>query len=70
MRDDYAAYKEQIWSLVHKNKSAGKPAVTKRIHDNQRLAPVLTVVLYWGEEEWSRPLKLHDMLEFPSDIEE
>ena len=67
---DYAAYEEQIKSLMDRNKAAGKPAITNRIHDDQRLAPVITAVLYWGEEEWSRPLRLYDMLEFPPDIEE
>lgn len=67
---DYAAYEEQIKILMDKNKAEGKNAVTKRIHDDQRLAPVVTAVLYWGEEEWSSPRKLHDMLEFPDDIGE
>ena len=66
---EYAAYEEQIRTLTDKNKTEGIPAVTKRIHDDQKLAPVITIVLYWGDEEWTRPLHLHDMLEFPSDIE-
>lgn len=67
---DYAAYEEQIKLLMDKNKADGKTAVTKRIHDDQRLAPVVTAVLYWGEDAWSRPLDLYDMLDFPEDIGE
>ena len=65
---EYAAYEEQIRTLADQNKAAGKPAITKRIHDDQRLAPVVTIVLYWGDEKWERPLCLHDMLDFPPDI--
>lgn len=67
---DYAAYEEQIKLLMDKNKTEGKNAVTRRIHDDQRLAPVITAVLYWGEEKWLRPLNLYDMLKFPEDIGE
>lgn len=67
---DYAAYEEQIRDLADQNKARGKPATVKRIHDDQRLAPVITAVLYWGTEEWTRPLKLYDMLEFPFGLEE
>ena len=27
--------------------------------------PVITLILYFGEEEWDRPVRLHDMLTFP-----
>lgn len=67
---DFASYEEQIKNLVSKNTNAGKPAVIKRIHDNQKLAPVITILLYWGADEWSTPLTLHDMLKFPFELEE
>ena len=67
---EYSAYEEQIKKLMDKNKTEGHPAITKRIHDDQKLAPVITIVLSWSDEEWQKPLHLHDMLEFPSDIEE
>ena len=47
-----------------------KHAFTKRIHDNQRLAPVVTAVLHWGDKDWDGPLRLHDMLEFSQETEE
>ena len=30
-----------------------------------RIVPVITLILYFGEEEWDRPVRLHDMLAFP-----
>ena len=30
-----------------------------------RIVPVITLILYFGEEEWDRPVRLHDMLTFP-----
>lgn len=67
---DFASYEEQIKSLVSENDRMGKPAVIKRIHDNQKLAPVITITLYWGKEEWNTPLNLHDMIKFPFGLEE
>lgn len=66
---EYASYEEQIRQLMDGNKKNQNPAYTRRIHDNQKLAPVVTAVLYWGTEEWKTPLTLHDMLEFPTGME-
>jgi len=66
---DYAAYEFQVREFMKENKEKEKSAYTKRIHDDQKLAPVVTAVLYWGNE-WNGPLTLHDMLEFPQDTEE
>jgi len=67
---EYASYEEQIRELMHENVQKGKPAYTKRIHDDQKLAPVVTVVLYWGTEEWKTPQALHDMLTYPEGFED
>lgn len=67
---NFAAYEEQIREITEKNRQRKKPAITKRIHDDQRLAPVITTVLYYGNEKWERPLSLYDMLEFPEDLAE
>ena len=66
---DYAAYEFQVKEIMKENKDRKRPAYTKRIHDDQKLAPVVTAVLFWGNE-WNGPLTLHDMLEFPQDTEE
>lgn len=66
---DYAAYEAQIKAIMTENKEKNRPAFTKRIHDGQKLAPVVTAVLYWGDKGWSGPTRLHDMLEFPQETE-
>ncbi len=66
---EYASYEEQIKQFMAQNEKEGNRAYTKRIHDHQRLAPVVTVVLHYGGV-WQRPRSLHDMLEFPTEIEE
>ena len=58
---EYAGYEEQIATIIEKNRKDNNPAYSKRIHDNQRLAPIVTAVLYWGNPEWQGPKSLHDM---------
>ena len=55
---------------MEENRKNENLAYSKRIHDNQRLVPIVTAVLYWGQKSWHGPLCLHDMLEFPEDKEE
>ncbi len=66
---DYASYDSQIREIMEENRSTGDLAYTKRIHPHQKLAPVLTLVLYWGDDTWDSPRCLHDMLDFPSEVE-
>jgi len=66
---DYAVYEAQIKEIMNENKRKKNPAYSKRIHDDQKIAPSVTVVLYWGEK-WEGPRKLHDMLGFPDDTED
>ena len=47
---DYAAYEFQVQEIMKENKDRKRPAYTKRIHEDQKLAPVVTAVLYWGNE--------------------
>ena len=67
---DFASYGDQIKCLTSENLENGNSAYVKRIHDEQRLAPVITIVLYWGAKEWKRPRHLYDMLKFPPGLEE
>ncbi|MBP3927412.1 MAG: hypothetical protein J6D13_09615, partial [Clostridium sp.] len=67
---EYASYEEQIKERMAKNKAEKKPAVIARLHEYQKLAPVITTVVNWSGEEWRGPRSLHDMLEFPPEIEE
>ena len=66
---DFSSYEEQIKTHISKNTQSKNPAITKRIHDEQKLTPVITLVLYWGTEEWKSPQCLYDMIEFPPEIE-
>ena len=59
----YANYKEQIKEQKKKNAAEGKRYFTREIGDEDRLEPVITFVLYYGKEEWKRPLSLLDMLD-------
>ena len=67
---EYASYEEQVKFLMDENEKCGNPAYTKRLHDGQLLSPVITGVLYWGDEEWKGPRTLHEMLRFPEDNKE
>ena len=32
-----------------------------------RLTPVITLVIYWGSDKWTGPRSLHEMMDFPND---
>lgn len=66
---DYAGYEEQVRRIMEENRIADKPAYAKRIHDGQKLAPVLSAVLFYGRK-WTGPRRLYDMLEFPPEAED
>lgn len=70
MMYDCADYEEQIRKIMDRNRKKKNEAVTKRIHSDQKLAPVITLVLYYGKDEWVTPKSLHDMLEFPEGMED
>ena len=38
------------------------------IRKTDRFLPVVTLVLYYGEEDWDGPTSLHDMLDIPEEI--
>ncbi len=40
-------------------------AYTKVLHTEQKLMPIETFVLYFGEDEWKAPLSLMDILDIP-----
>ena len=41
-----------------------------KIRKNDRLYPVMTLVVYWGEKEWEGPRSLHDMIDFAAENRE
>lgn len=60
--NDFAEYQRQVEIFMDENKENKNPAYTKRIHDDQKLIPTITTVLYYGEE-WTGPRNLLDMLD-------
>ena len=66
----YTAYAGQIRELVAENNKAKKSAYAKVLHDDQKLMPVATVILYFGRERRRKPLSLLDVLEIPDEEKE
>lgn len=58
----FSNYHEQIKELKRKNRKNGKFYYTKEIGDDQKLVPVITFILYYGKEEWKKPLTIMDLL--------
>ena len=56
-------YNEQIKEIIKKNEQEGKQFYARELGDDDRLQPVITFVLYYGREEWKRPLSILDMLD-------
>lgn len=63
----YTAYMKQIWEIMAENERQKKPAYVKGIHDDQKLWPVITCILYFGKKPWNNPLSLLDMLNIPEE---
>ena len=59
----YSGYNEQIRKIKNENELAGMRYYTKVIGDNQKLTPVISLVLYYGVNEWTGPKNLKEMLD-------
>ena len=66
---EVASYEKQIREMAAINQKEDSHSLN-RLKEGQRLAPVVSLILYWGKEPWEKPRCLHDMLEFSEDIEE
>ena len=66
---DFASYDRQIGEIMRQNKEEGNPAFVKRLHDGQKLVPVITLVLYFSQGEWLGPRNLTGLLHFPEEYE-
>ena len=62
---NYVTYIKQIREIVAENTKMGRSAYAEVLHDNEKLIPVVTVVLYFGKKPWTTPLSLMDILEIP-----
>ena len=60
-QDRRAYYKQNNIILVENEFISG-------IRKTDRFLPVITLVLYYGDEDWDGPISLHDMLDIPEEI--
>lgn len=58
----FSSYNEQIKELKRENRRKGKRCYTKEIGDEQRLLPVITLILYYGKQPWEKPLTIMDLV--------
>ena len=56
-------YNEQIKEHKRENERNGRHFYARELPDDERLQPVITFVIYYGKEEWTRPLSILDMLD-------
>ena len=56
-------YNEQIKEHRRENERNGRHFYARELGEDERLQPVITFVLYYGKEEWKRPLSILDMLD-------
>ncbi|MCI8373601.1 MAG: Rpn family recombination-promoting nuclease/putative transposase [Lachnospiraceae bacterium] len=65
---DYAAYKKQYDSQAKKNRKHTEidgDEYLSKMRKTDKLSPVITVVVYYGEKPWDAAVSLHGMLDIP-----
>ena len=65
---DYGTYKKQYDSNAQKYKTAEgmeNDEYLSRMKKTDRLIPVITIVVYYGQNAWDGPTTLHGMLDIP-----
>jgi hypothetical protein len=69
---DALNYAKQCKRLENANRKSGRLRTAAEflggVAKGDRIAPVITLVLYYGEEGWDGPLKLSDMMDIDDDI--
>ena len=64
---DYASYEKQVRQIMAQNKEAKKDPGGRKIYGHQKLIPVVTLILYFGDSNWNGPKSLKDMLKMPNE---
>lgn len=70
---DYGAYKKQYDSNAKKYKGKKNAGLSEdeylsRMKKTDKLAPVITVVIYYGEKPWDGAKTMHEMLHIPAEM--
>ena len=66
---DYSSYEYSVRKLKEKNKKVGHEAdYAEEIWPGQTIPPVVTLVLYFGEEPWDGPRDLYDLVEIREEL--
>ena len=68
---DYGSYKKQYDSNAKKYKAAGglsEDEYLSKMRETDKLVPVITVVVYYGEKPWNGAASLHEMLNIPEEV--
>ena len=66
---DFSSYDREIRKKKAENLAAGHEAdYAAELWPDQKLCPVVTLVLYFGTEPWSGPVSLVDMLNLPENL--
>ena len=68
---DYSSYKKQYDSNAKKYKTAegmSEDEYLSRMKKTDKLIPVITVVIYYGEKPWDGAKSLHEMLDIPAEM--
>lgn len=66
---EFASYDKQIREISTENKKQEGSPIIDRLLEGQKLAPVISLILYWGKDTWDSPRCLHDMLHFSESAE-
>lgn len=59
----YSSYSEQIREIKEKNREKGLNFYSREIGDAQKMIPVISLILYYGYEDWTGPESVLDMLD-------
>lgn len=72
MLQEALAYENQIREKQKQHKSRTLNSSSEflcRFRKNDKIFPIATLVVYWGEKEWDGPKSLHDMIDWGLDCE-
>ena len=66
---DFAMYRHEVKELIAENERNGTNVEYGQvIPDGQKIAPVISVVMYYGKGKWTGPRTLYDMLNIPDEL--